>query len=318
MLKALPEIDKYFILDRVSQEEIFERYVGGCVLLGEKYLSPLREDNRPTCTYRYLSSGSLRFRDWNGSFEGDCFNLVQRLFSCSFFEACEIIARDFKLVDGLKKGKNYDRKPKVFSQTVLDRAHIQVKWRPLEKTDILYWNRFNITPDVLNKFKVAPVQFVWLNGGLIYQYRKEDPAYAYWFGPNDIKVYFPLRKDSVKFMGNTSKLQGYDQLPKTGDTLIVTKSMKDVMTLFSNRNIPSVAPQSEATIITPEQFQDLSGRFSNIISLYDFDLTGVRGANKMRKLYGIKAEFLTDGRFGTKDYGAKDFSELVENERNKQ
>ncbi len=44
----------------------------------------------------------------------------------------------------------------------------------------------------------------------------------------------------------------------------------------------------------------------------DFDLTGVKMANTLLKRYNIQPLFLTDGRFGTINYGAKDISDYIE------
>ena len=79
-----------------------------------------------------------------------------------------------------------------------------------------------------------------------------------------------------------------------------------------NFGIPAIAPQAESIIPTQEQFEDLSKRFKNIYSLYDFDWAGVRSANKMRKVYGILPIFLTNGRFKSFNYGAKDPSDLLD------
>ena len=49
----------------------------------------------------------------------------------------------------------------------------------------------------------------------------------------------------------------------------------------------------------------------SIFVLLDFDLTGIRMANKIRKEYPVVVLFLTNGRFGTKDYGAKDISDYI-------
>jgi len=111
-------------------------------------------------------------------------------------------------------------------------------------------------------------------------------------------------------LNNFKGLQGYDQLPEKGTLLIVTKSLKDVM-LFYEFGIPAIAPASESVILSVEQHKELSQRFTKIVTLYDFDLTGVRSANKMRKEFNLPALFLTNGRFGTVDYTAKDPTDLV-------
>ena len=77
--------------------------------------------------------------------------------------------------------------------------------------------------------------------------------------------------------------------------------------------IASIAPPSESSILSKEQYEELSNRFTTLISLYDFDLTGVRSANKMRKLYKIAPFFLTNGKYGTEDYGGKDPTDIAFN-----
>jgi DNA primase len=117
----------------------------------------------------------------------------------------------------------------------------------------------------------------------------------------------------MRFMCEATCLQGYNKIPKEGNNLIITKSYKDVMTLY-NFGIAAVAPQAESQIINEEQYIDFSKRFKNVYSMYDFDLTGIRSANKMRKLYNIQPLFLTNGRFNSFNYGSKDPSDFVEKE----
>ena len=48
-----------------------------------------------------------------------------------------------------------------------------------------------------------------------------------------------------------------------------------------------------------------------IVSFYDFDLTGIRGAKRLKKDYNIPYILIPNGK-GLDNYGAKDFSELIE------
>jgi len=59
---------------------------------------------------------------------------------------------------------------------------------------------------------------------------------------------------------------------------------------------------------------ELKGRFDNIVIMFDFDLTGIRSTNIMRKLYKIPYFFITNGRFGTVDYGGKDITDVHKND----
>ena len=176
--------------------------------------------------------------------------------------------------------------------------------------DVVFWERYGIKAPLLLLYKVSPIQNLFLDGNIHYTHHSNNPAYHYSFGKNEDKVYFPKKK-SFRFLCNTSVLQGYEQLPKTGEILIITKSLKDVMVLY-NLNYPSVAPQSESMSITDKDYEELSQRFDTIYSWYDFDLTGIRTANKMKKKYGIIPLFLTNGRFKSRNFGAKDVSDWFE------
>jgi len=290
MLRIVPDIDKKFILDRLSQEEIFERFLGIPFDTTEKYTSPFREDRNPTCTFKRNPNGVVTFIDWSGDFLGNCFDAVIRIYGCSFWDACKIIAKEFDLVDGLKVG-DLDRKPKAYEHAEKDITTIKTKWRRYENSDLSYWSAYGIHPATLRTYNVGPVAFAWVNEKLIYSNRKGDPCYGYFFN-GEYKLYFPLREE-WRFLGNFAGLQGYDQLPDTGDLLVITKSLKDVMFLHQ-MGIAAVAPSSESTTISKEQYQELSKRFKLLVSLYDHDTTGVRSATQMEEDFGIPALFFTE------------------------
>ena len=79
-------------------------------------------------------------------------------------------------------------------------------------------------------------------------------------------------------------IQGAKQLPKSGDFVVITKSLKDVMAL-SEFGITAIAPNSENLFLTDAQYEKLQLRFKNIYLLYDRDLPGVKSANKIRKRF---------------------------------
>ena len=79
-------------------------------------------------------------------------------------------------------------------------------------------------------------------------------------------------------------IQGWEQLPESGDLLIITKSYKDVMLLYEY-NIPAIAPNGEYVIISEEVINSLKKRFKNIFILFDNDLAGVKNSHKYKKAY---------------------------------
>lgn len=294
----LTVIDKAFILKHVSEEEIFEKYMQTRIYPGVMYRSVLRHDKRPTCSFIY-TKGKLKMKDFNGSFFDDCFAFVQAKFGIGYHEAIQQIAEDFKLTTRKTK-----RKPREFNHDFQEEpSEIKVQWRELEEKDILYWGSFGISQQTLAYFHVGAIKFLWIDGKLRYSYSGRNRAFGYWFSESEIKAYF-VDREEYRFLGNYRGLQGYRQLPDSGELLIITKSYKDVM-YYRQLGIYAVAPASESSILTKEEYKDLSSRFTKILVNYDLDLTGVRSTKKMKKAYGLDYFFIRDKR----DVGPKDLTD---------
>jgi hypothetical protein len=307
MYQLKPDLTAEYILNQYSQEQIMERYLGVPIKLRRRFLSPLREDKNPTCGFFYSKEGSLIFKDFAGFFSGGCFKVVMHIYTCSFHEALEIIANDFGLIDGVRvERKDY---PHLIS-IQRHKTVIEIKRRGFTDEDREFWTQFGISKSTLLHFHVPPLEVAWLNGKCIYSYRKGDPAYAYDFGDEQYKIYFPKRKTN-RFMCNCSIVQGYQVPRDLSRGVVITKSMKDVMVLHEF-GVTAFAPQSETVYPDDDWIAELLAKAPHVVSLYDFDRAGVTMANYMRKRFGIRPFFLTDGRFGSIDYGAKDISDLVQ------
>ena len=305
MYELAPDITREYVLEKLSQEQIMEYYLGCKVHLKKRFCSPLRKDNNPSCGFFYNKEGDLIFNDFAGFFTGGCFKVVMHIHTCSFGEALHRIADDFGLLTGNPIAKKeYPKVTGQKSQTVID-----VKRRPWDRRDREYWTQYGISKATLELFRVAPVATVWVNGRIVYTDRRNDPAYAYSFGHGNYKIYFPFRK-SNRFMCNCQVVQGSHIFQDYSDGVVITKSLKDVMVL-SELGIAAVAPQSETVYPDPDFIASLYDIAPNVVSLYDFDRAGVTMANYLRKKYGIPALFFTNGRFGTKDFGGKDVSDVV-------
>ena len=306
MYQLKPDLSAEYILSQYSQEQIMEYYLGVPIKLRERFVSPLRQDKNPTCGFFYTKEGSLIFKDFAGFFSGGCFKVVMHMYNCSFHEALEIIANDFGLIDGVRvERKDY---PHLITFQRRETV-IEIKRRQFNDEDREFWSQFGITRQTLIDYHVPPITAAWLNGKQIYAYRKGDPAYAYDFGDEQYKIYFPKRKTN-RFMCNCSLVQGY-QIPRDlSNGVVITKSMKDVLVLHEY-GITAFAPQSETVYPDAEWIASLIKEAPIVVSLYDFDRAGVTMANYMRKHYGIQPLFLTNGRFGSINYGAKDISDLV-------
>jgi hypothetical protein len=310
------ELNEEEILSRITCIDIFAYYIGKDFKMGRAMCSPLRKDKSPSFTIFRHNSGKFFFKDFSTGNSGDCFTFLTKMFGITRFNTYRLIDNDFQL--GISK-KSFTAPTKQhvgvhikeFENIEPSSTTIQIKSRPWNsQEDKTFWSKYGICCTTLNKFNVKPASNVWVNGNLIVSSNKYNPIYAYDFGEGKVKIYQPYSK--FKWLSNTnvSDLQGLSQLPKSGDTLVITKSLKDVMCL-DVFGIPSVSPSSESCIIPAEVVSSLYDRFARIYILYDFDRTGISFANKHRKLYGFTPLFFTNGKFNTFDYKSKDFSDFI-------
>lgn len=302
-LGILPPLTKDYIMSRISQEQIFEKYLGVPVVLDGVIKSPLRaRDDDPSFSFYYSNNGKLRARDWAGYFWGDCFDVVGFILHVDskdkkgFGVILDQIARDFRL------HKYSDRKIESGDTTDIREANIRVKkitsitfqGRNWIKQDADFWKAGNITKAWLEIARVYPALYIWVNNNLIYNFNPKDPAYVYYFTPTDIKVYFPFRT-KYRFIGNTSYLQGIDLLEP--DMFgIIQKSYKDVISM-KTFDLQAVASSSESTPISKDQWFKMKWTCNMWFSLLDFDRQGVVMTNKLRKLYPIQPLFFGNYHF---------------------
>lgn len=283
------KITRELILSKVSEENLMEHYLGLPVKKGI-FKSPLRADNNPTCSFGRDNYGRLIFKDFSGDFYGDAFEVVKRIYHVPYYEALNIIANDF----GIRKFNHLNKNPpKIeYTNSKFDdskNTEIRIKVKPFTKKELEWWNQFGITEEVLKKYNVYSCEDLFLNGYYLTSSSETDYIFAYYKGTIDgveyFRIYCPLRKH-FRFLSNwtSTMIQGAQQLPKNGDFIVITKSMKDVMVL-STFNIPSIAPNSETLFLTEEQYDKIKKRFKRIILFYDNDLAGISNMNKIRKKF---------------------------------
>lgn len=278
------DINKQSILKLISQEAIFEKYLGIQVDLDDLVRNPLRVDIDPTCTFKWIN-GKLYFRDWTESKAKDCFDIVKLIYQCNFSQAIDIVAKDF----GLFEGKEYEPVKRPISYKQREPVNLQIKRQPFTKYCTDYWASQGISERTLIKYSVVGLRAIWVRGNKVYDWSPKDLAFAYQFSDTLIKIYFPLRKKKgqIRFFNtDNTVLEGFSQLPATGELLIITKSYKDVM-LFDEYNIPSVAPASESVTFNPLIVSILRSRFPIIYSLMDNDWPGRRAAIRLKQQYDI-------------------------------
>jgi hypothetical protein len=294
-------ITKEFVLSRVSEEDIFRHYLGVSVEFNKLICSPLREDHRPTVSFREVE-GVILMNDFSGHFKGDCFEVVMFQRNCDFPSAVRQVAYDFGLtketpvIFDVQRQMN-ERKERAKKS----KKRIAIKRRKWNEIDQSYWGQFSLGEEDLNKFHASPVDVVWIDGEERYRYKPKDPGYAYYFGNGNFKIYFPLR-DNFRFLSNGSFIQGWNEIDLSSDLIIITKSLKDVMVL-NKLGFSAWAPHSEGALIREEDINFFNNH--NQVIFFDNDEPGIEWAKNNSEKYSLPYIYLKGDD--------KDVSDLVKN-----
>ena len=300
-----PKITKELILSRFSEEQLMEYYLHLPVKKG-LFRSPLRRDKQPTCSFYRNKSGILIFKDFATGQHLNIFDVVQSIFRCDYFKSLRIIANDFGIVRDNTLHKNLG-KINLNPIKIKDKeiSKIQIEVQEFTDGELKWWGKYGISKDILKRFNVYSCKHVFLNDQLFAESQQHCPIFGYYGkkyqGLELWRCYFPKRT-SFRFITNwpSKKIQGYDQLPKKGKLLVITKSMKDSMCLYSC-GITACAPNSENLFISDKVLEDLKSRFKNIVVLYDNDRPGLYNMAKIRREHPELTYVFIPKRYGSKD-----------------
>jgi hypothetical protein len=171
---------------------------------------------------------------------------------------------------------------------IIEPADIRVTLTYFKSKDFEYWKQFGITPDILELYDVRKVDKAWINGKLWYIKNDFDPCYRY-LEKDKIKLYRPFASKKNKFRNNfdDSIMEGYSRLPEKGNSLILTKSYKDVMCLKSIGYI-AVSPRSESSGISDDLIKKLKERFNSIYVWFDNDDVGIKFSENLAEKHNLK------------------------------
>jgi len=303
-------ITKEDILQHVTQEEVFGFYMGEDIKDLGVFHSPLREDNIPSFAlyFHKHNSNTLMFKDFATNDCGDFVVLVMKMFNLNYSNALLKIAYDFKLGNFSVKADKQEITYTNIKQK--KRVELGVKLRDWTIKDKKFWTSFGITKSTLQKFNVYPISYVFYNQTAV---RTHEYAYVYVEQKDDVvsyKIYQPYESKTKKWINNAnySVHQGYRQLPESGELLIVTKSLKDVMSIHDCLGIPAIGLQSESVMIKPTVMDEYKERFSKVICLFDNDEAGIKLTQEFSKVFGIPYILVPD------KYNVTDFSDLVQSQ----
>lgn len=284
-------IDLDQLLEHINQFDMFKKY--GADLQKGRFSSPLRKDKNPSCD-SFIIDNKVIMKDFTTGESFDLIKLVQRKYNLSFQQAL------YKIYDDSGMHINFNNsshKTRLSSRKTV----IKVNSYPLDNNNAEFFKKYGISLSTLQKYNVYRLFCYWINDNVYYPGKN---SFVYKFSQRELKIYLPGRKEGKSyFLTNCSGdiMEGYNQLPPSGELLIITKSLKDVMVLYE-MNYNAVAPLSETSVINKSLMADLQIRFNKIIVLFDRDMGGLIGARRLLHDYNLPFIFI-------KDQYAKDISD---------
>jgi len=324
---AKPLITKEAILDSYTSLELFNAYIKG-LSVGKPILSPLRKEGNPSFSIfkSTADSETYLFKDHGSGKHGDIFKFIQELYNVNYIEAIKKVGTDLGMnniyncgtcsIIELIPDKEKERIKKEIEPFNKLPNTIEIEPRKWEVYDIKYWNLYGIKLSTLKKYNVVPIKgfkirsLYHLADKFAYAFiEKKDEKTTY-------KIYQPYNIIGFKWRTthDSSVWQGWEQLPIEGEIVIVTKSLKDVMSIVDNTPFSAVSLQSETVMPKDDVMQGLSDRFMNVMLLYDNDF------EKEKNIGQIQAEKIKDNFRGMANlvnisipdrYRAKDFSDFI-------
>ena len=282
MIKTIAEIDK------IPSAWVFEHYCNLSEILHGQSIKILsmfnNKDTVPSMFIYIWNDDKYYFKDFSSGKGGDSTKLVMELFNLNRSHAIQKVIKDYKNTN-IKTSKVIIKPVSSYKVT----SHIKRKWTEL---DAKYWIQFNIGTKLLNKYNVFPLKEYTFSKELDKKISEINIKnnYIYGYFKNDgtlYKIYHPY-SNKKKFIKVKSYIQGTDQLQYKKPNLIITSSLKDIMSLDSlNLNSEFIAPDSENTIIPKKIMSSYLLKYDNILTLLDDDEAGHLGMIKYEDYYGI-------------------------------
>ena len=278
--------------------------------------SPLRPDNKPSFALYCPKGTEVNYRDFSNGDSGTIWTLLTKLWNCTFEEAVHKVYNDL----GNKSYSTKVHEGNYMTRYCKINSHIdlQCKVREWRDYDIKYWESYGISLKWLKYADVYPISHkIVIKNGISYIFGADKYAYAYVEfkeGKVTLKIYQPFNKQGYKWSSNIDKSVWslWTKIPKKGDNLIISSSVKDCLNIMCNLKIPSICLQGEGYLPKPQVIETLKSRYQNIIVFFDNDFNnsdnpGHKDAERLCKEYAFRMVEIP------KEYKSKDPSDLFKN-----
>lgn len=261
------------------------------------------ESNKPDREYFWKDNGI--------GDAGDIFKLVQIMFGLKDKkQVYHKIDHDFDL--GFSKGQP-PAEEKLITNTLHDNkpeTRIRIQSKPFTDKDLQFWSSFGISHATLVRYKVKSLRYFWMNDFQEVPQAPRNLAFAFEV-LSKYKIYQP-HMPSYKFRNDFTEqcLEGFAQLTYNSDSLIITKSTKDVMVL-REMGYEAVSPRSENTPVPEPFLRHFASKYPKRYVLFDNDMKHRGDVYQEPKIYVPPSSGQKDISDFYRAYGPKLTKELL-------
>lgn len=273
--------------------------------------SPLRRDDRPSFGLYSLDGKRIFFTDLATKEKGGIYDLLAKMWHCSYNEVLSRIQRDFLKNNG-EANVNLMAAPKTVSEiTSHSEVSMEVKVREWRQYDIDYWASYGVPLEWLKYAEVYPISHkIITKNGIKSIFGADRLAYAFVEhkeGKITLKIYQPLNKEGYKWANthDRSVVSLWTKIPETGDKVVICSSLKDALCFWANTGIPALALQGEGYGMSDTAIAELKRRYKQVYILFDNDKAGIKDSKKLSEQTGFTNLILPAFE------GGKDVSDLM-------
>ncbi len=304
------------VLQKVSQQQIFELALQEEFSFNKLYRSPLREDTKAGCRFEERPDGTILFLDFGDStIHRTCFKLLMDTTGKNLTQAIRYIHEKFNLSADPK-----DYSPVIYKKVESKenfKTDIKFDKKDYTSRDRTFWNRFNITTNHLQEDYVYSAARIYINN----EAKKKKTVFV----PRDlcfvidffdaVNIYQPYNS-THKHIKNTNEnhIGNFDNLPPTGEYLVITKSYKDHRILRNLGWANTIWFMSESIIPDVSILKNLTKRFNKIKVFYDNDYAGLKFGYRLVTLLNSLEWGCADMVYIPLKYRYKDLGEIIPRE----
>lgn len=325
VVKEQPIINLQYVYDNIDQLEIYRYYLGYYPNDRDFYKSPFSSDTNPSLRFKVDHNYKLIYKCFSTGKTGDCITLVKELFlGLTFQQILNKIVYDFKLQtvsNRISKSISFKSSIKAANLDITRRAEIQVVLFDNEEpaSFLNYWKRFYIDSFLLEVYDVRAAKTVYYKKDRDdiseqpkpIKYYKDDNIIIRYLVNGEYKIYKPLTKNKKDKWLSTFDYKcifGFSQLDYSLDTIIISKSSKDVL-VWRLLGYNAISLPTESSRLWKEFVDYLNSKFKYIICILDNDKAGYTSMENYKELWNIDFIVLPEG-----EERNKDLAEIIETE----